>query len=566
VARVPEEVIRSIQESVDIVDVVSRYVTLRRSGRSFKGLCPFHEEKTPSFTVFPESGRFKCFGCGEGGDVFAFLMRRSNLGFLEVIEDLAREAGVALPREREDPAESERARLRADALHALEFAAGFYRAVLARDAGRAAREYLERRGFHEETLEAFRVGYAPDEVAALLGYATQKGIPEEALAAAGLIRRNDRGRYFDMFRGRIVFPIHDLRGRVIGFGARAMGDAQPKYLNSPDGPLFHKGREMYGLHLARETARKSGRLLVVEGYTDVMHCHQAGLREVAAGLGTALTPENAQQLRRFGVPVHVVFDGDEAGLRAAERAAEVLLAEQVDGAIALLPPGKDPADVIMGEGTGPLEAAVGAASDLWTYRMERALARHGTATLDARDKAARELIQVVARVGDPVRRDLAFRLLSERTGVPESTLRNEAQGLRPGGVRHERPDTPRAWVEAERDLLRVGLDDGALWGRVEQVYPPERFRDAGLRMVPIALSGLRQRGESVSREGLLSVLADRDEAVRALQALEPADDARARAEAHLRSIARGEQVRMAVAQNDLEAVIRARKDPRTVTS
>ncbi|HEY7513009.1 MAG TPA: toprim domain-containing protein, partial [Vicinamibacteria bacterium] len=309
-------------------------------------------------------------------------------------------------------------------------------------------------------------------------------------------------------------------------------------------------------------ARAAGRLLVVEGYTDVMHCHQAGLREVAAGLGTALTPENAQQLRRFGVPIFLVFDGDEAGRKAAERAAEVLLAGQVDGAVALLPPGQDPADIVLQGGLPVLEAAVEGATDLWTYRMERSLGRHGS-TLEGREKAAKELVAVIARIGDAVRRELAFRLLAERTGVPESTLRNEAP--RAPGQRTDRPDAPTAWVEAERDFVRAGLEDASAWGRVERCYPPDRFRDPALRFVAAALSDLRRRGESVTREGLLSVLTDKDEAVRALQALEPAADARHRAELHLARLAREEQVRKALAQNDLEGVVRARKDPSALT-
>jgi len=560
-ARIPEEVIRAVQESVDIVDVVSRYVTLRRTGRSFKGLCPFHEEKTPSFTVFPESGRYKCFGCSEGGDVFTFLMKRSGATFLEVVEDLAREGNIAIPREQEDPNESERVRLRAESLRALEFAAGFFSAVLGRDAGARARDYLARRGFSAGTIAAFRVGFAPDEGEALLRYATGKGIPVDALAAAGLVRRNDRGHFFDMFRGRITFPIHDLRGRVIGFGARALGDEQPKYLNSPDGPLFHKGKEMYGLHLAREGARAAGRLLVVEGYTDVMHCHQAGLTEVAAGLGTALTPENAQQLRRFGVPIHLVFDGDEAGLRAAERAAEILLAGQVDGAVTLLPPGQDPADVVVAQGRGPIDAAVENAQDLWSYRMERALARHGLTTLEGREKAAKELVGVVARIAEPMRRDLAFRLLAERTGVPESTLRSE---VKPTHTASPERIAFSAWIEAERHVLRATLEDTALWDRVEAVYPPDRFRDTGLRIIATALSDLHRRGESVTREGLLSVLADKDEAVRALQALDPAADARFHAESFLARLAR--EGRLREAGTDVAAVVRARQDSPLATN
>jgi DNA primase len=302
----------------------------------------------------------------------------------------------------------------------------------------------------------------------------------------------------------------------------------------------------------------------VEGYTDVMHCHQAGLKEVAAGLGTALTPGNAQQLRRFGVPVFLVFDGDEAGLKAAERAAETLLAEQVDGSVALLPPGQDPADVVVGGGRGPMDAAVEGAQDLWTYRMERALARYGS-TLDGREKAAKELVAVVARIADPVRRELAFRLLAERTGVPESTIRSEAKAPRPPGAssRPARSEVSAAWIEAERHVLRATLEDSHLWDRVELWYPPDRFRDEGLRFIATALSDLRRRGESVSREGLLSVLADKDEAVSALQALDPDPGARQHAEAFLARLAHDAQLKEA--RGDLSAVVRARKEPPTVT-
>ncbi|MHC5030185.1 MAG: DNA primase [Planctomycetota bacterium] len=559
-ARVPEEIIRSIQDSVEIVDIVSRYVTLKRSGSSFKGLCPFHEEKTPSFTVFPNSGRYKCFGCGEGGDVFTFLMQRSNLGFRDVLEELARDAGIPLPAEDDDPHEAERAQRRVAALESLRFAAGFFRTILGREVGAFARTYLERRELRPETLEAFGLGFSPDEYDGFHPYAREKGFSEEALFDAGLVRRNERGQLFDMFRGRIMFPIRDLRGRVIGFGARALGEAQPKYLNSPDGSLFHKGREMYGLDLARDAARAAGRLLVVEGYTDVMHCWQAGLREVAAGLGTALTADNARQLRRFGVPIFLVFDGDEAGQRAAERAAEVCLAEQVEGAVALLPAGRDPAELVMEEGPAALEAVLDQAKDLWSYRMERSLERNDLATLAGREKALRELEAPLARVADPIRVDMAFKLLSERLGVPESTLRNQIRSGVTGKPPSEGADAPVAWARAERDFLVAALEDPATWARVEQVYPPAAFKDPDLRAVAQAVSDLLHRGESLTRESLLGVLTDRDGLVKALQALEPAEDARDRVEQHLARLDREQRLEEALAATDpLEAVVKARK-------
>jgi len=569
-ARVPEERIQAVQDAVDIVDVISRYVTLKRSGSSLKGLCPFHEEKTPSFSVFPESQRFKCFGCGEGGDVFGFLMRRNNLGFREVLEELAAEAGIELPREEEGPEERAQGQRRQASLEVLRFAAGFYAAVLRRDVGRAALDYLASRGFLDETIAAFGLGFAPDEYDGFWTYARRHGHSVEAMFDAGLVRRNERGEPFDMFRGRVMFPIRDLRGQVIGFGARALGDAQPKYLNSPDGPLFHKGREMYGLHLARPAALRAGRLVLVEGYTDVMHCAQAGLPEAAAALGTALTAENARQLRRFGVPISLLYDGDEAGRRAAERAADVLLAEQVDGSVALLPPGRDPAEVALEDGIDALEDALQRSRDLWSYRMERALERHGS-SLEGRDRASRELLESIGRMADPLRRDLAFKLLSEALGVPESTFRDQWRGTgRTGEVRRTGdappPAAPEPWVRAERDFVRGAMADPGLWDRVEAVHPPERFRDATLRRVALAIRDLRLEGQWVTREALLGRLADEDAAVRMLLSLEEDRDVLERVQVHLAGIARQDQLRAARASASLEEALRARQGPSSAST
>lgn len=546
-AKIPEEVIRSILDAVDVADVVSRYVTLKRSGTSFKGLCPFHEEKTPSFHVFPQSGRFKCFGCGEGGDVIAFLMRRANLEFREVLEELSRETGIALPVSQEPGGGGEAARLRGEALDALSFANGFFRAVLGRPAGDDARAYLEGRGFEPETLATFEVGFAPK--AGLLDYARKKRLSDAALLEAGLVKRNERGPY-DFFRGRITFPIHDARGRVIGFGARAMGDAQPKYLNSPDGRLFHKGREMYGLHVARGAAADAGRLILVEGYTDVMHCWQAGLRETAAALGTALTHENAAQMRRFGVPVLLVYDGDEAGRRAAERAADTLLAGGVEASVALLPPGRDPADLVVEEGPEALERALEGARDLWHYRLERAVERHGLEGLESREKVVRDLQRTLEGIADPIRRDLAFKLLSERVGVPESTIRNQVRAAPGSGPGPASAGAPSAWARAEGDILAAAVS-GLDWERIEEAHPPGAFQDPDLRRVAEAARNLRRQGESLTREALLGVLADDAAAMAALQRVETDDRSVARAEAHLQVLARARRVREAKSLADV---------------
>jgi DNA primase len=561
-AGIPEEIITSVKESVDIVDVIGRHVALKRSGRSYKGLCPFHDEKTPSFHVFPESGNFKCFGCGEGGDVLAFLMRRNGTSFRETVEELAREAGIALPEPDLAPAEAERLRRRDRAREALAVAERFYRELLGRPVGAEARDYLVSRFFNDATLQAYAIGFSADSFDGFHTWALGKGIPEEALFDAGLVKRNTQGKLYDTFRGRIMFPIHDRRGQVIGFGARAMGDAQPKYLNSPDGILFHKGRELYGLHLALEPARATGRLLLVEGYTDVMHCHQAGLGEVAAALGTSLTVENARQLRNFRVPVFLLYDGDEAGRRAAERAADILLAERVDASVALLPPGEDPADLVAREGRDGLEAVLERAEDLWNYRMERTFARHEMDRIEGREAAIRELGDVIRRMADPIRRELAFKLLAERTGVPESTLRNQIRPEEAPSVRTE-PAPPAelsvAYARMERDFLGAALLETAFWERIERVYPPEGFKEPALREIAVTIRDLRGLGESLTREALLGRLADRDEAVQMVQALPTDDDVLTRVDQDLRQIAKRQRLAAALKTNRIQDVLDARR-------
>jgi len=567
-ARVPPEIIRSVQEATDIIDVVSRYVPLKRSGSSHKGLCPFHEEKTPSFHVFQDSQRFKCFGCGEGGDVFEFLMKHVNLGFRDAVEELAREVNVEIPVDDGGPEEEENTRRRGAALRALEFAEAFYRAVLTRPVGEAARDYLVRRGFHPETLEAFGIGFAPDDYHAFGSYALSKGHSEQALFDAGLVRRKETGNAYDMFRGRIMFPIRDARGQTIGFGARALGDDQPKYLNSPDGPLFRKGSELYGLDLAVAAARQARRLLVVEGYTDVMHAHQAQLGEVVAGLGTALTPENARTLRRQRVPVVLLYDGDEAGRRAAERAADVMLGEDVEGAVALLPPGQDPAEVILEHGREAVDAAVEAAQSLWDYRVESVRDRHDLGNLDDRRRAIRELVETIGQIQDPMRRDVALKLLSERMGVPETTVREVLGEMRrprskPGVAQERLAD--EGWPQAEREMIAAAILDPAVWERLSAVYGADRFRDPILSLIADTVGNLRRHGESLDHQTLRGHLADRDDAVHALgrmiglaEELSP-EVIVARAYAHLDRLERERRIQTALESQSLEAVVKARK-------
>ncbi|MDR7602786.1 MAG: DNA primase, partial [Armatimonadota bacterium] len=313
---VAEEIREQIRSRVDLVELASAYVSLRRSGRRYVGLCPFHSEKTPSFTVDRERGLFYCFGCGAGGDIFDFFMRAEGVSFGEALRELSRRAGV--PLEARPSAQGEIAGL----LRALDAAARFYRETLLHpNWGRPGREYLAQRGVSPQVAEHFRLGYAPLDQRALLQHLLSRGYAVEVLERAGLVGHREPSGYYDVFRGRLMFPILDLQDRAVAFGGRALREEdQPKYLNSRESPVFHKGRTLYALNFAREAIRKRGYAVVVEGYMDAIACHQYGIHHVVASLGTVLTPDQVALLRRFTSSAVLVYDSDEAGQRAAVRA------------------------------------------------------------------------------------------------------------------------------------------------------------------------------------------------------------------------------------------------------
>ncbi|MDA0229325.1 MAG: DNA primase [Proteobacteria bacterium] len=340
-----------IRARVPLSDVIGRRVRLIRKGREHGALCPFHNEKTPSFTVSDDKGFFHCFGCGAHGDVIGFVMRDEGLAFPEAVEKLAGEAGLEIPKE--TPQDQARADEQLSLYGVLESAAKFFESELRADSGAAASAYLKGRGLKPETIEGFRLGYAPESRSALKTALLGKEISEAMLVISGLlIEPEGGGASYDRFRNRVIFPIQDRRGRVIAFGGRALGDAQAKYLNSPDTPVFHKGAVLYGMHLARGVARKSGRIIAVEGYMDVIALHQGGLTETVAPLGTALTELQMEEMWRLVDAPVLCFDGDVPGRKAAARAAERALPRLKSGkslAFAALPMGQDP-DSLIGEG------------------------------------------------------------------------------------------------------------------------------------------------------------------------------------------------------------------------
>ena len=442
--RYAPELVEEIRSRVDIVDVVSRYVHLRPRGRNLVGLCPFHAEKTPSFTVNPEKQLFHCFGCHEGGDVFAFLMKRTGVGFAEAVEQLAQQAGIDVSRLARSPADAERERHRRRLLEVHRLVAGFYREMLQGPAGRAARAYLERRGVTPAVSERFQLGYAPAGEA-LLRFLARAGIPVELAVEAGLLVPSRDGRPpYPRFRERLMFPIADHAGRIVGFGGRLLVEREgaPKYLNSPETPLFSKGRTLYGLHLARDAARRTGSVVVVEGYMDCISLYQHGIANVVASLGTAFTEFQAQALARVAERVVIAFDADAAGEAAAQRTLDILRAAGLRVAVMSLPPGQDPDEFARAHGRAALVEALANAVPLTEYKLNLVLAAaHAGGRVEDKGRAVEAALPVIAEVESAVEREGYMDLVARRLGVTPEAVRAEmarwqARRSGPGSLRH----------------------------------------------------------------------------------------------------------------------------------
>ena len=418
---IPNDFISTLLSRVDIVDVVDRHVPLKKAGANYQACCPFHSEKTPSFTVSPTKQFYHCFGCGAHGTAIGFLMEYAGKSFPDAVEELARDAGLEVPRV-ERAGERERREEATDATATLLTAARFYRARL-KDAPRAI-DYLKGRGLTGEIAARFGIGYAPDGWQSLAAAFPQYDDP--ALDAAGLVVAGDGGKRYDRFRDRVMFPIHDARGRVIGFGGRVLGDGEPKYLNSPETAVFSKGRELYGLFLARNAIHDAGVVVVVEGYMDVVALAQHGVDYAVATLGTATTPVHAQKLFRLADTVVFCFDGDAAGRKAAWRALENTLPVLTDGKNArflFLPDGEDPDDFVRARGKASFEQAVTAALPLSEYLVATLSAQHAPTSAEGRAALVNAAKPLVGQIGAPVLATLIRKRIAALAELSEADVR-----------------------------------------------------------------------------------------------------------------------------------------------
>lgn len=439
--------IEEIKAQTDIVALVSEHVALRRAGKNFVGLCPFHPEKTPSFTVSPDKQMFHCFGCQAGGDAITFIMRLTGSDFPTAVEELARRAGVDVSRYVASPAEQRRMQRRQRLLDVQREAAAFFAQVLRSAYGRQARAYLHRRGIDPDTMETFQLGYAPSPEL-FRRFLSRRGIEDELALEAGLLIPGRAGRPpFPRFRDRLMFPIWDRGGRVVGFGGRLLADGvrAPKYLNSPETPLFSKRRVLYGAHLAAQAAKDAGAVIVVEGYMDCISLHRHGVKNAVASLGTAFTEEQARELARLAERAVVAFDADAAGEAATLRSLDLLAAAGLRVAVLQLPPGLDPDDFVRRHGPGPFAQLVRTALPLTEYKLNKVFAGAALDTVEGRALAVERAAAVIAGLESAVEREGYVRLIAERSGATPEAVRAElarvqARSSKNGASRHTRAE------------------------------------------------------------------------------------------------------------------------------
>lgn len=509
----PENFINELTERNDIVEVVSSYVRLsKKSGSNLFGLCPFHSEKTPSFSVSPDKQIYHCFGCGKGGGVINFVMEIENLSFPEAVEFLAKRAGMPLPEETNDRESRRRARM----LELNKAAARFFYEQLSTVAGQAACDYMRRRKLSPATARNFGIGFAPDTWSSLTEAMKAQGFTEKELAEAGLVRRGKNGGVYDTFRNRLMFPVIDVRGNVIGFSGRILGDGEPKYMNSPETLVFNKSRNLFALNLAKKS--KCGYIILSEGNIDVASLHQAGFDSAVASLGTSLTPEQARLISRYTDQVIIAYDNDAAGIKAAQRAIGILEKLDLKVKVLRLEGAKDPDEFIKLKGPEAFRKLLEGSENQIDYRLRAVTEKYDLGSDEGKVAFLKEATELVARLPGAVERQVYAMRVAAMAGVPENVVAEEAQRRRKrllssarksqereqarvdrppaGGDRRLRYSDP-ASAAAEEGLIRLLYLEPVL-AKEPSLPPPELFSQESLGHIYGAILEKLRRGDSAS--------------------------------------------------------------------
>ncbi len=480
---IPESILNQIQERVDIVEIVSAHVPLKRAGRNFKANCPFHHEKTPSFVVNPDKQIFHCFGCGVGGNVFSFLMKLEKREFREVVELLAERTGVEIPKTAQSVRLEEKY---AELFKANQEALNFYHDfLLNRKEAESARAYLKKRDIAQDTMVRFKLGFAPDTWD-VLSKSLQAKVSIGALEKTGLVISKKEGGTYDRFRARVIFPILDSKGACIAFGGRVMDDSLPKYVNSPESEIYSKGRNLYGLFEARQAIRESDAAIVVEGYMDLIACHKAGVKNAVASLGTALTLDQVRLVKRNTKNVFILYDADRAGELATLRGLELFLEEGMEVKVVRLPSGHDPDSFIRESGIERFHAELRAAKTLFGYKLDLLKQTFDSRSLEGKIRIANDMVSLFSKVQNEILRALWVKELARELSLSEEALISEigkAQGKTREAVRPAEPKRETEIGSAEKFLIGLMLDGPDFLARAREEVRVDDFQNPKARAV-----------------------------------------------------------------------------------
>ena len=508
--RIPENILEDILNRINIAELIQGYIPLKRAGRNFKANCPFHHEKTPSFMVSPDRQIYHCFGCGESGNAFKFLMRHERLEFLEAVELLAKKAGVILPEIRKE--DKTEVSLHTQLYKVNELTSLYYEGILNSPAAKSAQSYFIKRGIKQDTAKAFRLGFAPQAWDGLITHLRNKGIALSLLEKAGLILAKDGGGYYDRFRNRVVFPILDLKSRVIGFGARVLDDTLPKYLNSPETPVYTKGNNLYGLNLSKDAIRDNDCAIIVEGYLDFIVPFQEGIRNIVASLGTALTPEQARIIRRYTHNVVVLYDPDKAGELASLRSLDIFIEEEMNVRVATLPEGSDPDSFVRKNGHAALNERIAAAESLFDYKLRVLKSRYNSRDIESKAKIASEILPTIAKLKNEVLRAEYIKSLAQGLDVKEEALFAEFKKIKnpsSGGLLSAKPaHKPIDIHPTEKLLIKLMFEEEGLINRIKNHLEPSDFKDARVSRMMSIMFDLLEQGRDIKPNNLLNQLDD----------------------------------------------------------
>jgi len=515
--RFSSDLLEEIRNRCDIVDIISEYVHLKPAGKGFKGLCPFHGEKTPSFMVSPEKQLFHCFGCGEGGNVFNFLMKYEKFSFFEAVKMLAKKSGVSLPLDEEKENILHKKKERLYKLNNL--TANYYRECLIRtNLGKKVINYFKKRGISDTSVEKYRLGYAPPGWNALTNFLKKKGYSYEELIKAGLIKKSKiEGKYIDYFRERIIFPIFNLSGRVMGFGGRVLDDSLPKYINSPETLIYNKGSNLYSLNFAKEDIRKKDFLIIVEGYTDVLITQQYEFNNIAASLGTALTVKQIDLIKRFTDTVLIAYDADSAGNMATLRSLDLLVKAGLDVKVIDLPQGYDPADFLIKKGEKLFQNLIDRSLSLIDYKLKLLYSKYSIKTIEGKVKIIKGIIPTLSVMGNEVELRAQTKKISEELKLSEEAILIELKRYKRGSANSSgnfiKLNSESGNIKAEKILIGCMLENEQIARNILKKLKAENFSVLIHRRIVEAIENILKDNKIVNSQKIIDYLAD-DEAAK----------------------------------------------------